>query len=159
MSLSYLLQLLDRYPITVEVKGSYAVLAATKIIVTTNIHPKLWYDYSQREEQYQALCRRFTTVCCFPGKLGSVSVPKVLFFNEWFESCDEIALFAGQPDATPVDISSDEYSDSEMSDPNDEDSSSDSPMPLAQPEADDLAWLEEPGLLLTTSQLYSDSSQ
>lgn len=62
MSLSYLLQLLDRYPLRVEVKCSSVNLLAETIILTTNIHPWEWYDYSDREGQYKALARRIKTV-------------------------------------------------------------------------------------------------
>lgn len=140
MSLSYLLQLIDRYPIAVQVKGSYAVLAATKIIVTTNIHPLLWYDYARREGQYKALARRFTKVSVFPGKLGAVQVPLKVFFDDWFENCDEKVLFAGRPDAVVVDLTdsdSDSYSDSEVFD--------EEPLPDAQPEFSDDLWSIDPG--------------
>lgn len=132
-SLTYLLQMLDRYPMTLEVKGSYAALVAKKIIVTTNIHPALWYDYSRREEQYKALQRRFTKIVTFVGKL-SLQVSHKVFFGEWFEGCDEAAIFArADPDAT-VTLESDEYSDSELSEVFDD------PMPQAQPLAQSETW-------------------
>lgn len=40
MSLLYLLQLLDRYAIQVEIKGDYVAMLATTIVITTNYHPK-----------------------------------------------------------------------------------------------------------------------
>lgn len=58
MSLSYLLQLLDVYDIKLEVKGGYTALLASDIVLTTNIHPRNWFDYSNREEHYAALARR-----------------------------------------------------------------------------------------------------
>lgn len=58
MSLSYLLQLLDVYDIKLEVKGGYTALLATTIVLTTNIHPRQWFDYSTRQEHYAALARR-----------------------------------------------------------------------------------------------------
>lgn len=60
ITLAHLLQLLDRYPIRVPVKGSFIDWVPKRIMVTTNIHPRLWYDYSKREEHYNALARRFT---------------------------------------------------------------------------------------------------
>lgn len=63
--LDYLLQLLDRYPIQLEVKGGHCQLLATTIIVTTNIHPCQWYDYSNRQEHLAALARRFHRVYTF----------------------------------------------------------------------------------------------
>lgn len=45
---------------------TYATLSfnlnAEKIYITTNIHPRQWYDWSTREQQYPALIRRFTMV-------------------------------------------------------------------------------------------------
>lgn len=67
MSLFYLLQLLDRYDISVEVKGAYVPLLATTLYVTSNYHPNTWYDYSERAESYAALKRRFTRVILFNG--------------------------------------------------------------------------------------------
>jgi len=89
MSLSYLLQLLDRYPIDVQVKGSYVGMLATTIIITTNIHPSLWYDYANREGQYKALARRIHEVWYFPELGEGLYTEHFSFFENWFESCDE----------------------------------------------------------------------
>ena len=58
-TLTELLRLLDKYRLQVEIKGGHAWMHATKIFITTNIHPRDWYDFSNREEQYDALARRF----------------------------------------------------------------------------------------------------
>lgn len=60
IELSHLLRLLDRYPVRVPVKGGFTHWTPTKIYITTNIHPEDWYDYSDRQEHYHALFRRFT---------------------------------------------------------------------------------------------------
>lgn len=65
MGLLYLLQLLDRYPLIVEAKGKYVGMVATTIIITTNYHPLLWYDYQKRQESYDALKRRIHNVMYF----------------------------------------------------------------------------------------------
>lgn len=65
MRLTYTLQLLDNYPIQVEVKCGHVNLLATKIIITTNIHPRDWYSWDSRENQYAALMRRFHKVYFF----------------------------------------------------------------------------------------------
>jgi hypothetical protein len=62
LSLQYLLVLLDEYDAKLEVKGGYVPLLSTSIVITTNIHPRTWYDYSNREEQYRALARRIANV-------------------------------------------------------------------------------------------------
>ncbi len=90
VSLNYTLQLLDKYPIQVEVKGDYTHLQATDIVLTTNLHPATWYDYSKREEQFNALARRFHTVLWFhtfgePPKRVSVQT----FFKSWWEGCSD----------------------------------------------------------------------
>lgn len=43
ISISHVLRWLDRYPVIVEVKGSSVVLKASKIWITSNLHPRLWY--------------------------------------------------------------------------------------------------------------------
>jgi len=57
-----LLQYLDRYRVDLPIKGSFVPLIARRIIVTSNIHPRDWYDYSKRRAHYAALMRRFTGV-------------------------------------------------------------------------------------------------
>jgi len=68
MSLVMLLQVLDRYPIMLPVKGSFVWWCPANIAITTNIHPKDWYDYTKREEQYKALVRRISEVITFDVK-------------------------------------------------------------------------------------------
>ncbi len=53
------LKLFDRYPRMVPIKGGYEWWVPREIQVTTNIHPRLWYSWDNREEQYAALKRRF----------------------------------------------------------------------------------------------------
>jgi len=62
MRLDTLLKILDSYPRQVPVKGSFEWYLTKYVAVTTNVHPRKWYDYSDREEQYQALRRRFYKV-------------------------------------------------------------------------------------------------
>ena len=68
MSLVMLLQVLDRYPIMLPVKGSFVWWCPDHIAITTNIHPRDWYNYVGREEQYKALVRRVTEVLSFDVK-------------------------------------------------------------------------------------------
>lgn len=90
VSLNYTLQLLDRYPMIVEVKGDYVGLQATSIVITTNLHPKTWYNYNDRIEQFNALARRFHTVLWFhtfgePPKPVSVEY----FFQQWWDGAKD----------------------------------------------------------------------
>lgn len=61
INISNVLRWFDRYPVVVEVKGSAVVLKATKIWITSNLHPQDWYpelDQSTKE----ALLRRLTII-------------------------------------------------------------------------------------------------
>lgn len=101
-SLGYLLQLLDRYPVSVEIKGGYTALLATTIIITTNIHPRLWYNYTNREMQYQALARRIHEVWYFPEDVPYRQVTSHSFFDDWAQYCDEDARFVTVDDIPDI---------------------------------------------------------
>lgn len=62
MPLHLLLQILDRYPVQVPVKGGFVWWCPEKIIITSNMHPSKWYDYAKREVHYRSLCRRIHLV-------------------------------------------------------------------------------------------------
>lgn len=55
--LTYLLKLIDRYPMQVPIKGAYTWWAPMTIYFTANHHPKEWYT-SASEEHQAALMRR-----------------------------------------------------------------------------------------------------
>lgn len=62
--LSYddLLRLCDRYPLTVETKGSSVQMTATKIFITSNTNPEDWYKRSTIPQQrWDAFIRRVTS--------------------------------------------------------------------------------------------------
>jgi hypothetical protein len=61
-SLNNLLRLLDRYKVQFPIKGGYTFFQPRRIFLTTNIHPREWYDWTTREVQYPALSRRITRV-------------------------------------------------------------------------------------------------
>ncbi len=63
--LDTLLRILDRYVIQVPVKTSYCWWMPSSIAITSNFHPRDWYDYTKREESYNALCRRIHQVLVF----------------------------------------------------------------------------------------------
>ncbi len=89
MSLLYLLQLLDRYPLIVEAKGSHVNMMATTILITTNHHPRKWYDYEKRESSYDALERRIHKVMYF-AKFGDepTNCDMHCFFVNFFDGMD-----------------------------------------------------------------------
>lgn len=61
IDIAHLLRWFDRYPVCVEIKGSSTPLCATRIWVTSNLHPDCWYpdvDHTTRN----ALMRRLKIV-------------------------------------------------------------------------------------------------
>ena len=65
IKLPSLLRLLDRYSVSVPIKGSHVWWCPDEIYITTNYHPKEWYDWSGRGSSYNALMRRFTSIICW----------------------------------------------------------------------------------------------
>ena len=63
--LTDLLRLLDRYKLLVPIKGGFASWCPSSILITSNYHPREWYDWSSRGKQGLALARRFTYVLEF----------------------------------------------------------------------------------------------
>lgn len=61
-TLANLLRLLDRYDLRVPVKGGHVWWNPEYIFITSNYHPRDWYDYGSREQQWRALVRRFHLV-------------------------------------------------------------------------------------------------
>lgn len=59
IDIGHMLRWLDRYPVTVEVKGSATVLRATKMWITSNLSPDDWYPDLDAETK-AALRRRLT---------------------------------------------------------------------------------------------------
>lgn len=59
--LDYMLRLLDRYPIKLNIKGGHTWKCATRIYITSNIHPDNWYPNCPTIHR-KALFRRITTV-------------------------------------------------------------------------------------------------
>lgn len=67
--LSYLLKVLDRYPMVVPVKGGFAQWAPKRIWITSNLSPAEWYANAHEEHQ-RALRRRLSTVIHFEDPFG-----------------------------------------------------------------------------------------
>jgi len=71
IKISYLLNLLDRYPMQVETKGSYVPFLAEVIFITSNEHPRMWYGKGSAPGEpskipvdvLNALQRRFEGKC------------------------------------------------------------------------------------------------
>lgn len=69
VKLTFLLQVLDKYPIQIPIKGGFVWWCPEKIFVTCNTHPCNWYDYATRQDSYAALARRFTKVLKFSATI------------------------------------------------------------------------------------------
>lgn len=59
--LTYLLKLLDRYPMRVPVKGSFVQWVPKRIYMTSNIEPMYWYR-NALDQHVAALLRRINTI-------------------------------------------------------------------------------------------------
>lgn len=57
-----LLRVLDRYPLRVPIKGGFVPWIPRTIFLTTNYHPRDWYDWTSREQQWPSLKRRIHRV-------------------------------------------------------------------------------------------------
>lgn len=60
-AIQMLLKLLDRYPMSVPVKGSFRKWSPKKIYITSNLDPHGWYP-DAHHESIKAMFRRFTAV-------------------------------------------------------------------------------------------------
>lgn len=60
--ITFLLQLLDGYPMQVPIKGGFAQWIPEKIIITSNLDPAMWYNGEASNEHCDALTRRLTKV-------------------------------------------------------------------------------------------------
>jgi len=65
MPLVTLLRLLHEHPEKVAIKGGFATWNPDIVVITTNIRPGLWYDFSGRKEHEVALNRRFNQLLWF----------------------------------------------------------------------------------------------
>lgn len=57
-----LLRILDRYKLTVEIKGGYMRFNSKRIIITSTVHPSQWYESTHAFFDYRQLARRITKV-------------------------------------------------------------------------------------------------
>lgn len=97
-ALTQVLRLLDRYPVQVPIKGSHVWWIPKTIYITTNIHPFRWYEWKNRENQYQALWRRFSEVHYFPleGEPEEQTIPDCFYETDLIWP-PEIDLFRPLP--------------------------------------------------------------
>ena len=69
LGFDYLLNLLDRYAMTVQTKGGFANFCATRVIFTTNTRPDYWYINQKKPDgslcDFEILRRRVTKAFAF----------------------------------------------------------------------------------------------
>jgi len=65
VSIPLLLRILDGYTLRLPKKGGFVSWHPTRIAITTNISPNIWYSWSGKRSQYRALAARFTLVKSF----------------------------------------------------------------------------------------------
>jgi len=81
VTLVSLLQILDGYFIKVPIKHGFTWWGPTHIAVTTNLEPKSWYQWKNREHQYMALARRFTHIMQFTVEDGIFNYTSEEYFH------------------------------------------------------------------------------
>lgn len=82
-----MLQLMDKYEIQVEVKGSHRYLDLDLLILSSNTHPHTWYDnFNDRDEHAAAFCRRLTKVFWFKSRQVVVELDTREAIEEWWEN-------------------------------------------------------------------------
>ena len=73
--ITYLLKLLDRYPMRVPVKGSFVEWVPREVYITSNYAPEDWYP-NAKDEHVAALLRRIETIIQFTN-IGKVTIKPV----------------------------------------------------------------------------------
>lgn len=82
MALDQFLRLVDRYPVQVEVKGGHIWWCPKRILITTNVHPKDWWDYTKRTDSMGAVKRRIHKVVDFDNLDNGV--PRIYDTSHWW---------------------------------------------------------------------------
>ena len=89
--LTQALKLLDNYYVRqVPIKGGFVWFNPDTIIVTSNSHPSVWYNYTERTDKEEALRRRFTEIYCFDSKTHYSGLTEIKLY--WPLACDGQAV-------------------------------------------------------------------
>lgn len=67
---TFLLKLLDRYPLRVQTKFGVVPFRSKIVYITSNVHPDKWYSYGENMV-YEALRRRIDTITHFQLPFGT----------------------------------------------------------------------------------------
>lgn len=82
--LADMLRVCDRYRLQVEVKGSFAYFIPKLVIFTSNVHPYFYYNmWENRQSQFKAFARRFSTVLYFKDRDNVETVKPEDFFENY----------------------------------------------------------------------------
>jgi len=92
--LNYLLQLLDRYPMDVAVKGGFTPFVPKVVIMTSNFHPSTWYKSSDEAPWAESPLRR--RIIDPPAVFYSCGSAPIEFEVEGRQLSINIPLLAGQ---------------------------------------------------------------
>lgn len=79
--LTVFLRLLHGFTESVPVKGGHVWWKPKRIFISSNYHPKDWYDFTTREASRLALFRRITTVYVFDGEEEPVPIDGLDYFG------------------------------------------------------------------------------
>lgn len=76
---NFLLQILDRYPMTVNVKGGFRQFTSPNIFITCNVSPEECYSFHEDKEEMRQLTRRITEVKEF--NIDYITLNNILYPN------------------------------------------------------------------------------
>lgn len=102
MELVKFLRLIDIYPVLVPVKGSHVYFEPMTIIVTTNLHPRNWWNWENRETQYRALARRIHQIFYYVADgihITESDEDKQAFFDghaNYTNTTDEVIVYGNE---------------------------------------------------------------
>lgn len=82
LGLVRLLRYLDKYPMRVPYKGGHTWYMPDAVVITTNVHPRDWYEWIGREVHWRALKRRFTKVRIFEEDFSFTEVDVEEFMQD-----------------------------------------------------------------------------
>lgn len=77
-----LLRLMDRYPLTVETKGSSVNVAPDELVLTTNVLPSLWYKFDGKKMKFMEITRRIDKIIWFMP-VATEEGTEVVECNSW----------------------------------------------------------------------------
>lgn len=88
VSVTFMLQCLDKYRLQAPVKGAFTWLTCEMCIVTSNQHPWLWYKYPTNEN-YKAMIRRFDKIVLYRSRDQKLTLtPGSLEWSDFIEKPD-----------------------------------------------------------------------